>query len=325
MVSSNLNTSSSFSYKEFRLFGFPEVTKFRPLLALPFSFIYTVILSANSAVMLVIVLEKSLHTPMYTLIFSLLLFAVVYTTAIIPKMLFSFFGLNEISLAGCVAQMFTVLNSSLAEAIVLLLMAIDRYLAISRPLHYQQIIIKHLTVHSVINGLVRNSFFALSLVVMTYLVPYCKSNVINHFYCETLMLLGLSCGQFRAEMIGLLGRIMIPLFDVVIILFSYLKILQAVLRIALGAARYKALNICITNLAVFFITYVSGILHSSFYLPGSTTSYTTQNTLSAIYFLFPATINPFVYGIRMEEIKDNFCKRWRKKKKKGISVKLRGH
>ncbi|XP_068121798.1 olfactory receptor 56B34-like [Hyperolius riggenbachi] len=314
MVPSNLNKTSSVSHKDFRLLGFPEVTKFRPLLALPFSFIYTVILSANSVVMLVIALEESLHTPMYTLIFSLLAGNVVYTTAITPKMLLSLFGLNEISLAGCLAQIFTILTSIMAESITLLLMAVDRYLAISRPLHYQEIILKQLLVHSAINGLLRNCLVVLPVVILSSSVRYCRSNIINHFYCENMMLLGLGCQELRGEVIGLLVRTAITVCDIVIIFLSYLKILQTVLRIALGAARYKALHTCSTNLVVVVITYASGILISSFYMPGISTSYTTQNTVSAIHFLFPAIVNPFIYGIRMEEIKDNLQKWWRKKK-----------
>lgn len=317
------NKTSSFSHMEFILVGFPGVTKYRPLLALPFSFIYAVILSGNSVVMLVIVLEKSLHTPMYTLIFSLLATNVVYTTAITPKMLLGLFGLNQITLAGCLVQIFTVYFSIMAESTIVLLMAIDRYLAINQPLHYQEIVVKHVIVHSAVNGVIRYSFVVLPLVIIGARLRYCRSNIIPHFHCESMMLFSLGCEESRVQIAGLVMRTLMMFCDIAIILISYLKVLQTVLRIAVGMARYKALHTCSTHLVVVVLIYSSGFLISVLYLPGNSTSYDLQNIFSAIYFLFSATLNPLIYGLRMEGIRSNLQKRWRKKK--GLSVQHRKH
>ncbi|XP_018429947.1 PREDICTED: olfactory receptor 51E2-like [Nanorana parkeri] len=310
---SGRNKSSSFSHMEFILFGFPGVTEFRPLLALPFSSIYAVILGGNSVVTLLIVLEKSLHTPMYTLIFSLLAVNVVYTTAITPKMLLALFGLDQITLAGCLVQMFVVYSSIMAESTIVLLMAVDRYLAIIQPLHYHEIVGKQLVVHLAVNGVIRNGVFVFPLVIYAARLSYCRSNVIHHFHCESMMLFSLGCGESRAQIIGLVVRTLTMFCDITIIFISYLKVLHTVLRIAAGTARYKALHTCSTHLVVVVLINAFGCIISILHLLGNSASYNLQNICSAIYFLFPAMVNPFIYGVRMEEIKSNLQRRWRKK------------
>ncbi|KAM9320658.1 olfactory receptor 52K2-like [Gastrophryne carolinensis] len=313
MVPSDLNKSSDYSHTDFILFGFPEVTKLRPLLALPFSLIYAVILSSNSAVMMVIVLEKSLHMPMYILIFSLLASSVVYNTAIVPKMILQLFGLDQITLAGCVWQIFIVYSGVMAESVVLLLMAVDRYLAIGQPLHYHAIIARQFLALATVNGLIRLCFFVLPLVIMVAQVQYCRSKVIYHFFCENMMLFRIACGGNNAQIIGLMVRLSLTLCDIAIIFIAYLKVLQSVQKIAVGTARNKALHMCGTHLAVITILYSLGFVMSILYLPGMSASYHLQNILSALYFLFPASVNPFIYGFRMEKIKHSLLNHWRKK------------
>ncbi|KAM3934914.1 olfactory receptor 52K2-like [Leptodactylus fuscus] len=315
MASSSLNQTSSFSHTEFILFQFPGVTKFRPLLVLPFLTMYTVILLGNATVMMTIVLEKSLHLPMYFLIWSLLAVNVLYTTAITPKMMLALLGLDRISLSGCLTQMFVVNSSIMGESIVVLLMAIDRYLAITRPLHYRDVISKHLLVHSAMNGLVRYCCAVFPLVVLASRLYYCKSNILYHFHCENMVLVNLGCGDIsKVQIGGLLVRVLITVSDLTIVLLSYMKILHVVMKIVVGPARHKALHTCATHLLVVVLIYFSGLLSTILYLPGVPTSYNGQNISSAIYFLFPATVNPFIYGLRMKKIKTSLLKHWRNTK-----------
>ncbi|XP_056416222.1 olfactory receptor 52K2-like [Hyla sarda] len=312
---STQNMTSSFYYTDFILFAFPGVTRFRPLLALPFSSIYTIILLGNSTVMTIIVLERNLHSPMYVLIWTLLAINVLYTTAITPKMILALVGLNQISLSGCLMQMFIVYSNIMAESVVVLLMAIDRYLAITWPLHYQEVIFKHLLAHSTVNMVVRICCAVFPLVIVAARLQYCKSNVIHHFHCESFVLIKLACDDHTmAPIIGLLIRTLITAFDITIIFLSYLKIVYMAMKIAVGPARHKALHTCATHLAVVVLMYSSGILSVILYFPGLSTSYTGQNIASAVYFLTPAIVNPFIYGLRMMEIKTSLVRFWKNKK-----------
>ncbi|XP_063806654.1 olfactory receptor 52B4-like [Pseudophryne corroboree] len=189
----NLN-KTSLSHTVFIHLGFTGVTRYRPLLVIPFSSIYAAILAGNSVVMSIIVLEKSLHSPMYILIFSLLAVNVPYTTAMIPKMILALLGLNQITLAGCLVQIFTVYSSIMSESALLMVMAVDRYLAISQPLQYWQIINKHLLVHLWLNVFICIGFAVVPLLSLLSSLQYCRSNI-YHFHCENTMLFELGCGD----------------------------------------------------------------------------------------------------------------------------------
>ncbi|XP_071989001.1 olfactory receptor 52K2-like [Engystomops pustulosus] len=312
MDSSSLNETSSFSHTEFILFEFPEVTKFRPLLTLPFLVIYTVILLASSIVMIIIVLEKSLHCPMYLLIWFLLALDVLHTSAITPKMILALVGLDHISLPECLTQMFIVNSSMMAESIVVLLLIVDQYVAITQPLHYQKIIAKHLLVHSTIHGVIRNCCAVFPIVILASKLLFCKSNIIHHFHCENMVIFKLGCGDVSwIQVAGLLVRTLITVLDITFVLFSYLRILSIAMKVALGMARHKALHTCATHLGVTVTIYSSGLFSSILSLPGVSSSYTGQNISSAVYFLFPATVSPFIYGLRMKKIKKSLMKHWR--------------
>ncbi|XP_077155427.1 olfactory receptor 56B34-like [Ranitomeya variabilis] len=312
MEPSTLNkSSSSSSHTDFILFGFPGVTRYRPLLIVPFSAIYTVMISANSAVMTIIVLEKSLHSPMYILISSLLAVNVIYTTAITPKMILALVGLDQISLPGCLMQIFTVYTSLVFETVILLLMAVDRYLAISQPLQYWQIITTQLQIHFMVNALLRMCSVVVPLLSLVATLQYCRSNVIYHFHCEATMLFNLGCGDItKRKLVALVIRTAISLCDIGFILLSYLKVLHTVMKIAVGTARHKALHTCSTHLLVVTFMYTLGLLSVILNLSESS-SYDVQNASSTIFFLLPTLLNPFIYGLRVKEIKEAFMKHWR--------------
>ncbi|XP_063297720.1 olfactory receptor 52K2-like [Pelobates fuscus] len=313
MELSSLN--QTFSYTEFILFAFPGVSTSRYLLAIPFSSIYIIILISNSTIICQIIMEKTLHTPMYILISLLLSVNLTYSTSLLPKMILSFFGVNQISLFGCLAQMFSVYSCIMMESILMLLMAFDRYIAITRPLHYWEIITKNLLVTFSINGLIRNCFLVFPLIILSASMRYCKSNIIPHFHCENQVLLQLACGDISKNLVtGLFVRTFITVCDVTIIIISYLQILQTAMKIAAGSARKKALHTCSTHIMVVSTTYLTGLLASILYFTSSTISYNVQNLCSAVYFFFPPTVNPFIFGLRMNEIKESLLKPWRKNK-----------
>ncbi|XP_053312140.1 olfactory receptor 52E8-like [Spea bombifrons] len=308
------NRTPSFSHAEFLLLGFPGVTEHRKLLFIPFSSVYLMILLGNSLMMRRIWVEKSLRSPMYLLIFFLLGMNVFYTTALAPKMLLSFLGLNAISLSGCLVQMFTVYFSIMMESNVLLLMALDRYVAICRPLLYHAIITRDLLMKLSGVGVVQNLLVVFPVVFLASRVRFCKSNVVLHFHCENLMILNLACEDIsRIENIGLVARVVITICNIGILIVSYAKVLHSAMKIAVGMARRKALHTCLAHLLVVFLVYSTGIVSSALYRVGPSVSNDVQNLCNAIYLLLPAAINPFIYGLRIKEIKDRFMKPWKKK------------
>ncbi|XP_063289304.1 olfactory receptor 56A4-like [Pelobates fuscus] len=311
MDSSSLNQSSSFSYAEFLMLSFPGVSEYRQLLVLPFAFICTAGLICNVMIIYIVLVEKSLHSPMYVLIVLLLCVNIVCTTTVMPKMLFTLLGYTHISLAGCLVQMFSVYVTVTLKSVTLLLMALDRYIAICKPLLYHKIANKYFFIQLLVLGLLRNCIIAAVVVILASKVKYCKSNIILNFVCEYIVLLSLGCGDVtKLQIVGLTLRTVVTASDLGILLVSYIKVLHTAMKIAAGNARQKALHTCFTHLLVAVLIYTFGLSTSIMYKVEKFISHDAQNLYSAVYFLLPATVNPIIYGLRVKEIKNLIKKRW---------------
>ncbi|OCT93445.1 olfactory receptor 51E2 [Xenopus laevis] len=305
------NINGSFSHTEFILFGFPGISQSRHWLFIPFFFIYLEILMGNLMIIYQILVERSLHLPMYSLICLLFAVNISCTTAIVPNMLLGLvFGLNDISLGSCLFQMFFIYTALILESTMLVIMALDRYLAICRPLRYHNIMNNCLVGQLFLIGLVQSSLFSAPIIIVASQVHFCRSNIIWHFACENMVLLNLGCGDIsKIQLLGLMVRILVIAMDISLLLVSYLYIFHSTMKIARGKSLHKTLHTCSTHLIVVVLNYSCGL--SSAILYRLSISVDVQNLFSAIYYLFPATVHPFIYGYRMKEIRTCLVKSWR--------------
>nr|DBA32211.1 TPA: hypothetical protein GDO54_000020 [Pyxicephalus adspersus] len=304
------NRSLPFSYTEFILFGFPGISESRHLLALPFLIIYVLILSGNILLIYRIWVEPKLHSPMYILIALLFSINIISTTAIVPKAVLSvLLGMNYITLDACLFQMFFIYTMVMFESDVLLLMALDRYVAICWPLRYHDIMTSRLLLLMSIVGFIECSLLVSPIIIVASQVYFCTSNLILDFTCENMVLLNLGCRDTaRIQIVGLLVRIVVTFIDITLLLTSYGCILRATMKVILGKARQKTLHTCGTHLSVVVLNYSCGLLSSIAYrMP---ISLDIQNLTSAIYYLFPATVHPLIYGYRLKEIRTCLLKSW---------------
>ncbi|XP_069828832.1 olfactory receptor 52E8-like [Dendropsophus ebraccatus] len=309
------HTELSFSHTEFVLFGFPGILDCRKFLVIPFLSIYVTILTGNSILIYQICVERGLHSPMYILISILFTVNISCTTSVIPKLLLGLaFDMNVITLAGCLIQMFYVYFMAIFESGIILSMALDRYVAICKPLRYNDIMTSWTLVYLVVIGLVRSTLFVSPMVILASYVQYCKSNIILNFVCENMGLLSLACGDTsRPQIVGLLVRIFITILDSSLLLFSYSSILYTALKIISGKARQKALHTCGTHLLVAMLIYTCALVSSIVYRIHLLISYDVQNLFNAIYLMIPATLNPFIYGLGVKEIRDSLTRSWKKR------------
>ena len=316
--------SWNISHDTFVLRGFPELQRQRRLLALPFFASYVSVLLGNSVLVHVIRRVESLHSPMYLLICTLCVVDILVVTAIIPNTLLGLlFDWNEISLAGCLTQMFFTHFLSSVESTLLLAMALDRYVAICRPLRYADIIDSSMFARLLLFTLARSGSIMAALVGLAGSLWFCDSNVIRHCYCDHMALVSLACDNTRRS--GAAGLVVIVCFagvDVSLIVFSYVKILSAVLRAAGGEERWKAFHTCGTHLIVMLCFYLVGsvtfLSHNlNIHVP------TEVNTfMGLVYILFPATVNPVIYGVRTKEIRKGFLRIFKLREKKLTKTKV---
>ncbi|XP_042371779.1 olfactory receptor 51E2 [Plectropomus leopardus] len=315
----------NFSHSTFVFRGFPELHKHRRLLALPFSASYLTALLGNGLLVYVIHGVESLHSPMYLLICTLCVVDILVVTAIVPNMLLGLlFDWDQISLAGCLTQMFFTHFLSSLESTLLLAMALDRYVAICQPLRYAELVDTSMLAKLLLFTLVRSGSIMATLVGLAGSLRFCGSSTIRHCYCDHMALVSLACDS--TEKNSAAGLAVIVCFvgvDIPLIFFSYVKILSVVLRAAAaGEDRWKAFHTCGTHLIVMMC----------FYLVGSVTFLshnlniaipTDANTfMGLMYILFPATVNPIIYGVRTKDIRNGFFRIFKLRVEKVMRVKV---
>ncbi|MEQ2204780.1 hypothetical protein XENOCAPTIV_018421 [Xenoophorus captivus] len=296
----------NFSHTSFQFRCFPELREHRWILALLFFLCFLSVLLGNSVLVYIIRRVENLHSPMYFLICMLCIVDTLVVTTILPNMLLTLlFNWNHISLAGCLIQMFFTHFLSSLESTLLMAMALDRYVAICRPLHYMDIMNSSMCLRLLLFTLLRSVSIMSTLVVLASSLWFCHSNTIQHCYCDHMALVKLACvSTEKNHAAGLAVIICFVGVDIPIIFFSYMKILNVVLRAAAASEeRLKAFHTCTTHLIVMMCFYLVGtitFLSGSLNIPIAT----GINTLMGImYILIPATVNPIIYGVRTKEIR----------------------
>ncbi|XP_053176373.1 olfactory receptor 51E2 [Scomber japonicus] len=314
--------SRNFSHSSFVFDGFPAVRSLNQvrLLALPLSVCYLAALLGNCVLGHVIRSSRTLHGPMYVLIASLCAVDVLAVTAIVPNTLLGLLlDLDRISLASCLTQMFVTHFLSSVESTLLLAMALDRYVAVCRPLRYAELVGRSAWVKLLLVIAVRSGSVMATLVSLAGSLRFCGSNTIRHCYCDHMALVSLACGfTERSRAAGVAVIVCFVGVDIPLICFSYVRILSVVLRSA--GDRWKAFHTCGTHLMVMM----------SFYLIGSVTFLSHNLNISIptdansfmglMYILLPATVNPVIYGVRTKEIRNGFYRLFKLRAKKTVKV-----
>ncbi|KAL8191409.1 UNVERIFIED_CONTAM: hypothetical protein K2H54_073619 [Gekko kuhli] len=315
MTGRSQNGTANVSYTEFLLLAFPGLHQSRYLLAIPFFCLYASIFIGNSMLIYTIKAESSLHSPMYTLIALLFGGNICGTTVILPMMLLSFiFGAVRISLTACLVQMFFLYFVLMVDCNILLVMALDRYVAICHPLRYVDIMTTKLMVVLTLVALARSLAVVSPVVILASQVRFCRSNIIGHFVCEHMALMRLSCSDIsRNKIFGLLARTFTIIFDLSFLLTSYSRIIHVALQITSGHLRNKAFHTCGTHLMVILMTHSCSLISSIVFRVAKSATQDVHNLISAVYLLLPLAVNPIIYGMRTKEIRNSFLKLFKSK------------
>ncbi|NXP94912.1 O14J1 protein, partial [Passerina amoena] len=140
----------------------------------------------------------------------------------------------------------------------------------------------------------------------TFSLPLCHGNALGQFFCEVPQILKLSCSHstLRKIWISLLG-VCLALGCFVFIVFSYVQIFRAVLRIPSEQGRHKAFSTCLPHLFVVSL-FVSTIVFAHL-KPRSMSSPSLDLAVSALYLVVPPALNPLIYSLRNQELKTEVC------------------
>ncbi|XP_032751726.1 olfactory receptor 52N4-like [Rattus rattus] len=291
----------------FVLNGIPGLEDMHIWISFPFCSMYAVAMMGNCGLLYLIVFEDSLHRPMYYFLAMLSLADLVMCSSTIPKALCIFwFHLKEIGFDDCLVQMFFTHTFTLMESGVLMLMALDRYVAICYPLHYSTILTNAIIAKIGFATYLRGALLIIPIIFVIKHLPYCRGNIINHTYCDHMSVAKLSCGNVKVNAIyGLMVALLIGGIDILCITVSYTMILRTVVSLSSADARQKAFSTCTAHICAIVFSYSPAFF--SFFshrFGGHTIPPSCHIIVANIYLLLPPTMNPIVYGVKTKQIRD---------------------
>uniref|UniRef100_A0A8C0W6E4 Olfactory receptor n=1 Tax=Castor canadensis TaxID=51338 RepID=A0A8C0W6E4_CASCN len=307
--------SSSLTPGFFILNGIPGLEAAHIWISLPFFFMYIIAAVGNCGLIHLISHEEALHRPMYYFLALLSFTDVTLCTTTVPNMLCIFwFNRKEIDFNACLAQMFFVHTFTATESGVLMLMALDRYVAICYPLRYATILTNPVIAKAGLATFLRSVMLIIPFTFLTKRLPYCHGNIIPHTYCDHMSVAKVSCGNVKVNAIyGLLAALLIGGFDMFCISVSYTMILRTVVSLSSVEARHKAFGTCTSHLCAIVITYVPALFTIFTHRFGEQNiPHHIHIIIANLYLLCPPTLNPIVYGVKTKQIREGviklFCK-----------------
>ncbi|XP_007664803.2 olfactory receptor 1038-like [Ornithorhynchus anatinus] len=288
---------------EFILVGLTDSIQMRAVLFVLFLPIYVLSVTGNLGLIGLIGLSPRRHTPMYFFLSHLAFVDFCYTSSITPNMLVDLVvELKSISFLACAIQVCCFITFINVEIFLLALMAYDRYVAICHPLLYTTVMSWKLCTQLVAGTYLYCFLVGFFHTFLTFRFSYCDSNVINHFYCDEVPLLALSCSDTRIkERLIFAFAGFNTLGSLLIVLISYIFILLAILRIRSSEGRYKAFSTCASHLTSVTIFY--GTIIFMYLQPKSNHSLDTDKIASVFYTIVIPMLNPLIYSLRNQEVK----------------------
>ncbi|CAN8180459.1 unnamed protein product [Coccothraustes coccothraustes] len=296
--------SNSSSISHFLLLALADT---RQLQLLHFCLLLGISLAAllgNGLIISAVACGHHLHTPMFFFLLNLALTDLGSICTTVPKAMHnSLWDTRNISYTGCAAQLFFFVLFIGAEFFLLTIMCYDRYVSICKPLHYGTLLGSRACAHMAAAAWASAFLYSLLHTANTFSLPLCHGNALGQFFCEIPAVLKLYCSKSYLRGLGLIAlSACLGLGCFVFIVFSYVQVFRAVLTIPSEQGRHKAFSTCLPHLAVvsLFIS-TATFVHLK---PPSTSSPSLDLALSVLYSVVPPVLNPLIYSLRNQELKD---------------------
>eukprot|EP00079_Xenopus_tropicalis_P013324 XP_002941597.1 PREDICTED: olfactory receptor 2AT4-like [Xenopus tropicalis] len=292
---------------EFILLGFPGL---QPNFFLPVSLTlflaYIVSLIANSTVIILIILREQLHQPMYIIIANLALSDLLFDTITLPKIIAKYwFGAGSISFNWCFFQLFCVHSLGSLDSLIIMLMAIDRYIAICQPLRYHSIISNKVATLLCYLFWIFAALIGLAMTLIAVQVPYCGQNRVKNCFCASQSVIVLACVDVTLERRkGYSIAMCVHLFPLAVIILSYILIIRVVHLSANHENWQKAFYTCTTHLLVIGLYFIPRLFVYSTSQAPLILDADINILILCLYTFIPHLASPIIFCLRTKEIRN---------------------
>ncbi|NWY34665.1 O14J1 protein, partial [Pheucticus melanocephalus] len=295
--------SNSSSIRHFLLLALADT---RQLQLLHFCLLLGISLAAllgNGLIISAVACSHLLHTPMFFFLLNLALTDLGCICTTVPKAMHnSLWDTRNISYTGCAAQLFFFVFFIGAELSLLTIMCYDRYVSICKPLHYGTLLGSRACAHMAAAAWAAAFLYSVLHTANTFSLPLCHGNALGQFFCVIPEFLKLSCSKSYLRELGLFAVSACLVFGCfVFIVFSYVQIFRAVLRIPSEQGQHKAFSTCLPHLAMLSLFLSTSMFY--YLKPPSMSSPSLDLALSVLYSVVPPALNPLIYSLRNQELK----------------------
>ncbi|XP_028370809.1 olfactory receptor 1052-like [Phyllostomus discolor] len=268
-----------------------------------FLLVYGITVIANLGMVLLISMDPRFHMPMYYFLSNLSFCDVCYSSSVSPKMLADFLSQQKkIEYNLCVVQMFFFGVFADVDCVMLSVMAYDRYVAICNPLLYTVTMSRRVCIQLMATAYTAGFVVTTIITYCTTRLSFCKSNIINHFFCDLPPLLTLSTSDTTTTEIAMtIACSCIVGSSLITVFLSYSYIMTTILRMKSAAGRHKAFSTCASHLTAVAIFY--GTLLFMYFQPSSSYSKDTDKVASVFYTVVIPMLNPLIYSLRNQDVK----------------------
>ncbi|XP_062414182.1 olfactory receptor 52K1-like [Pungitius pungitius] len=265
-------------------------------------FVYVVSVLGNTVVMVVIYLDHNLRTPKYVAVFNLAFVDLLGSSALMPKLLDIFlFNHPYISYNDCLTLLFFCYTFLFMQVFNLIALSYDRLIAIMDPLHY------HVKVtHGFMLSLIA-SFWVFVVITVLILVglltrlSFCRSVVINSYFCDHSKMFRLACNDYTPSFVfGVFLIALFIVFPLAFIVLSYVCIGYSLSKVATAQERYKAFRTCTAHLSLVAIYFIPIII--AFSIESSRIHPNVRIINLSLTSFFPPMLNPIIYVLQTQEI-----------------------
>ncbi|KAM5170790.1 olfactory receptor 1496-like [Mantella aurantiaca] len=287
----------------FHLLGLQTPQNLTFLVFFLFLLFYCMAISGNFLIITLVTYSKSLHSPMYFFLSQLAVSDMLLATDILPNMLHaSLQNIAIVSLSNCITQLYFFAISVTSECFLLTVMSYDRYLAICKPLHYTMLMSHRFCWVTIITIWSLSSSIVLSYILDVSNLQFCRSNVIDHFFCDLDPILQLSCSSTtRIQLLVTLSTVFFAVIPFFVIIISYVYIIVTIFEIPSVTGRQKVFSTCSSHLTVVSIFY--GTLLFMYLIPSRGQSWNITKFVSLMYTVVTPLMNPIIYSLRNTDLK----------------------